>query len=39
MKEHGFTVSPEYQVCKNADEVWEAISKIGKDRLEITIRD
>lgn len=35
MKEQGFTVSPEYQVCKNADEVWEAISKIGKNRWKL----
>lgn len=35
MQEQGFTVSPEYQVCKSADEVWEAISKIGKDRWKL----
>lgn len=35
MKEQGFIVSPEYRVCKDADEVWEAISKIGKDRWKL----
>jgi DNA ligase (NAD+) len=35
MKEQGFTVSPEYQVCKDADEVWEVISKIGKERWKL----
>lgn len=35
MKEQGFIVSPEYRVCKDADEVWEAIRKIGKDRWKL----
>lgn len=35
MREQGFTVSPDYQVCKSADEVWGAISKIGKERWKL----
>ncbi|MEK5101027.1 NAD-dependent DNA ligase LigA [Cytobacillus sp. FSL M8-0252] len=32
MKEQGFTVIPNYRVCTTADEVWEAVSSIGKER-------
>lgn len=32
MKEQGFTITPDYKICTTADEVWEAISKIGEER-------
>lgn len=36
LKEQGFVVSPDYKICKTADEVWEAISKIGKERWKLS---
>ncbi|HEY9061505.1 MAG TPA: NAD-dependent DNA ligase LigA [Pseudobacteroides sp.] len=32
LKSQGFHVSPDYCVCKTADEVWDAIFKIGDSR-------
>ncbi|KNY25107.1 NAD-dependent DNA ligase LigA [Pseudobacteroides cellulosolvens] len=32
LKSQGFHVSPDFCVCKTADEVWEAISNIGNSR-------
>jgi len=32
LKSQGFHVSPDFCVCKTADEVWEAISSIGNSR-------
>ncbi|MGG3561984.1 NAD-dependent DNA ligase LigA [Neobacillus rhizosphaerae] len=32
LKEQGFTITPNYKVCTTADEVWEAITKIGEER-------
>lgn len=35
MSELGFKVSPEYRVCKTAQEVWEAIEEIGNTRYSL----
>jgi DNA ligase (NAD+) len=32
LKDLGFKVSPGFEVCKNADEVWKAVEKIGTER-------
>ena len=32
LKEQGFKVSSMYRVCKNAEEVWDAIQEIGNNR-------
>lgn len=32
LKEQGFTITPDYKICTTAEEVWEAISKIGEER-------
>jgi len=36
LKEQGFVVSPDFRMCNTADEVWEAISKIGKERWKLS---
>ncbi|MCT4509382.1 MAG: NAD-dependent DNA ligase LigA [Tepidibacter sp.] len=35
LKQQGFIVTPEYQVCNSAEEVWKVISKIGKERWKL----
>lgn len=32
LKEQGFTITPDYKVCKSADEIWTCIEQIGKER-------
>lgn len=32
----GFSVSPDFMLCKTADEVWECISKIGETRWQLS---
>ncbi|WP_010252347.1 NAD-dependent DNA ligase LigA [Acetivibrio cellulolyticus] len=32
----GFPISPEFMICKTADEVWECISKIGETRWQLS---
>lgn len=32
LEEQGFKITPDYEVCKTADEVWNAICKIGDSR-------
>ncbi len=36
LKEQGFVVSPDFRICNTADEVWEAISKIGTERWKLS---
>lgn len=36
LSSQGFPVSPDYTICKNADEVWECISKIGENRWQLS---
>lgn len=36
LSSQGFTVSPEFMICKTADEVWECISKIGETRWQLS---
>ncbi len=35
LTEQGFTTSPGFTICKTAEEVWEAISEIGKQRWKL----
>lgn len=35
LKNQGFKVSPDYVVCKTADEVWQTIQNIGKKRFNL----
>ena len=35
LEEQGFKVTPGYEICKTADEVWEAICKIGDSREDL----
>ena len=35
LRHAGFKVSPEYRVCSSADEVWQAVCKIGERRAEL----
>lgn len=35
IKSQGFTVSPDFKVCKGAEEVWSAIESIGKKRWDL----
>ena len=36
LSSQGFTVSPEFMICKTADEAWECISKIGETRWQLS---
>lgn len=36
MRSQGFTVIPDYKVCRTADEVWEAIAEIGENRWKLS---
>lgn len=35
LAEQGFTMSPDYRLCQTADEVWETIAQIGKERWKL----
>ena len=36
LSSQGFPVSPDFDVCKTADEVWESISRIGETRWNLS---
>ena len=36
LQEQGFVVSPHFVICKTADEVWNEIQKIGKERWKLS---
>lgn len=36
LSSQGFPVSPDYMICKTADEVWDCISKIGENRWQLS---